>query len=139
MSDAPSPRSSVEPGSPPDGLSATWEESFRDLEEIARSVELDGAVPGEATLSATRRFLSALAARGLRAPIVGELSDHGIAVEFPGGGTRTRLTFVIEDDGSVAYYELIEGRRRRQRFPTVDASLSAVWPSSFRRAGFLVE
>lgn len=112
VTDAPIPRSPAEPGSPPAGPSAFWEESFRDFGEIAR---------------------------GLRAPIVGELSNHGVAVEFPGAGESTRLTFAIEDDGSVACCDLIEGRRRRRRFPTVDASRSAVRPSSFHRAGFLAE
>lgn len=92
VTDAPIPRSPAEPGSPPAGLSASWEESFRDLDEVARGVEPDGAAPGEATLGATNRFLSGLAARGLRAPIVGELSDHGVTVEFPGAGESTRLT-----------------------------------------------
>lgn len=109
VTDAPFPRSPAEPGSPPAGPSAAWKESLRDLDETAR---------------------------GLRAPIVGELSDQGVTVEFPGAGESARLTFVVEDDGSVACYELTEGRRRR-RFPTVDASLSAVRPSSFHRAGFL--
>lgn len=100
VADAPIPRSPAGPGSPPAGPSASWEESFPNLHEIARGVELDGAVPGEATLIATKRFLSGLAARGLRAPVVGELSDQGVTVEFPGAGESARLTFVVEDDGS---------------------------------------
>lgn len=114
-----------------------WKEAFDDLDEIARGVELDGPIPGKTTLDASRRLLSELASDGMRAPLVDELPGRGVAIEFPGEGERTRLTFVIQDDGSIAYYELIGGHRWRGRFPGLSSLMSVVWPSSFRRAGLI--
>lgn len=114
-----------------------WDESFSDLDEIARGVELDGPVPSKPSLGTAKRFLSVFAARGLRAPVVGEVTGRGVSIEFPGTGARTRLTFVIEGDGSITYYELIEGRRWRGRFPNLSSMLPVVWPSSFHRSGLL--
>ena len=119
------------------GSSVAWDEAFGDLDEIARGIEVYGPIPGEKTLRASRSLLSRLAGHGLPAPLVDEVEGRGIAIEFPGAGERTRLSFVVETDGSVAYYELIDGHPDRQRFPEVAAAVSAVWPSCFRRAGLL--
>ncbi len=116
---------------------AAWDESFSDLDEIARGVELDGPVPSKPSLGTAKQFLSLFAARGLRAPVVGEVTGRGVSIEFPGTGARTRLTFVIEGDGSITYHELIEGRRWRGRFPDLSSLLPVVWPSSFHRSRLL--
>ena len=119
------------------GSSVAWDEAFGDLDEIARGIEVYGPIPGERTLRASKSLLSRLAGHGLPAPLVDEIEGRGVAIEFPGAGERTRLSFVVETDGSVAYYELIDGHSDRQRFPEVPAAVSAVWPSCFRRAGLL--
>lgn len=127
--------SPTEPRSP--AFPAAWKEAFEDLDEVARGVELDGPIPEAAAVEASRRLLSRLAAPRLAAPLVGEVSGRGVGIEFPGTGTGTRLSFVVENDGSIAYYELISGRRSRGRFPEVSAALAAVWPSAFVRAGLV--
>ena len=118
-----------------------WDEAFSDLDEIARGIELDGPVPSKPSLGTAKRFLSVFAARGVGAPVVGEVTGRGVSIEFPGEfpgtGEGTRLTFVIENDGSITYHELIEGRRRRGRFPDLSSLLPVVWPSSFHRSGLL--
>ena len=114
-----------------------WDEAFSDLDEIARGVELDGPAPSKPSLETAKRFLSVFAAREVGAPVVGEVTGRGVSIEFPGTGERTRLTFVIEGDGSITYHELIEGRRRRGRFPDLSSLLPVVWPSSFHRSGLL--
>ena len=119
------------------GSSLAWDEAFGDLDEIARGIEVFGPIPGEETLRASRSLLSLLAGHGLPAPLVDEVEGRGIGIEFPGAGERTRLSFVIQADGSVAYYEPSDGHADRQRFPEVPAAVSAVWPSCFRRAGLL--
>lgn len=116
---------------------APWREAFEDLDEVARGVEVDGPIPEAAAIEASREFLSRLASPRLRTPLVGEVSGRGVCIEFPGTGTGTRLSFVVENDGSIAYYELNSGRRRRRRFPEVSAVLSVVWPSAFVRAGLV--
>lgn len=117
--------------------SAPWQEAFADLAEIAQGIELDGPIPGKTTLDTSRRLLSRLASNGMRAPLVDELPGQGVAIEFPGDGEHTRLTFVIQNDGSITYYELIDGDRWRGRFPGLPSLMSIVWPSSFRRAGLV--
>ena len=118
-------------------LPASWEEAFADLDELARGIDLDGPIPGKTTLEVSRRLLSQLAHKGMRVPLVDELPGCGVAIEFPGEGEHTRLTFVIKDDGSIAYYELIDGHRWRGRFPGVHSLMPIVWPSSFQRAGLI--
>lgn len=117
---------------------APWREAFEDLDEVARGVEVDGPIPEAAAIEASREFLSRLASPRLRTPLVGEVSGRGVCIEFPKIGTDTRLSFVVENDGSIAYYELISGRRSRSRFPEVSAVLSVVWPSAFVRAGLVL-
>lgn len=125
----------IEPRSP--AFPAAWKEAFEDLDEVARGVELDGPIPEAEAVEASRTLLSRLAAPRLRAPLVDEVSGRGVGIEFPGTATGTRLSFVVETDGSIAYYELISGRRSRSRFPEVSAALAAVWPSAFIRAGLV--
>ena len=127
--------SPIGPRSP--AFPAPWKEAFEDLDEVARGVELDGPIPEAAAIEASRALLSRLATPRLRAPLVDEVSGRGVGIEFPGTGTGTRLSFVVENDGSIAYYELISGRRSRSRFPEVSAALATVWPSAFVRAGLV--
>lgn len=121
------------PAEPP----ALWKDAFDDLDEVARGVDLDGPIPADEALSASRRLLTLLTSSRMQPPLVDEFPGHGVAIEFPGSGPRTRLTFVIQDDGSVAYYELIDGSRWRGRFPDISSLLAIVWPRSFHAAGLL--
>ena len=108
-------------------------EALRDLEEILEGREALWGIPSAKAASASRDLLRWLATRRIRVPVIGELPRGGISIEYPGHG-QTRLTIAIQADGGVRYHELIDGKRRRERFWNWTEMTSAISPDRFRKA-----